>query len=428
MALEHSDFIASYIQSELQARHYSGPFLPDRLEALIGPFRTAPLGVVPKPGSSKFYLVQDHSYPRGDPSLPLLNALIDMSVFNVDWGTFSDCWLLVAKAPPGSQAAIFDVEAAHRHSPIASEDQHLARVKFTSQGHDLIFIDHCACFGCSSSSPLFDCPGNTIIPIYRHRGVDDLIHWADDYAFIRYPITPSPTGPWSYRYDEKLVFDVAMELGWPWAPEKHIPFAFSFPYLGFTWDLSTRSVSIPGASFSLKECQSLVGCLQHCVLSEGRSRLPSFYSFASSFKDPSKPFVRHRLTSSVLSDITWWRAALSDDWCGYFITTPSDPLPHSIFVDTSTSFGIGFLFNSHWLAWQLLPGWQRDNCDIGWAEMVAIDLGLRTLIHSGLHDCHLVFHSDNQGVVGALHASRSRNSAQNEILHHIVSNFRDKHI
>ncbi|KIK37645.1 hypothetical protein CY34DRAFT_36510, partial [Suillus luteus UH-Slu-Lm8-n1] len=59
-ALEHPDFIISYIHAEVAAgRYYSGPFSPDRLERIIGFFRTSPLGVIPKPGSSKFRLIQD---------------------------------------------------------------------------------------------------------------------------------------------------------------------------------------------------------------------------------------------------------------------------------------------------------------------------------------------------------------------------------
>ena len=65
---------------------------------------------------------------------------------------------------------------------------------------------------------------------------------------------------------------------------------------------------------------------------------------------------------------------------------------------------------------------------IGWAEMVAIDLGLRMLIHSNYHDCHFIFHSDNQGVVGTLNSGHSHSSAQNTVLRHIVSNFHQHNI
>lgn len=445
-AFDHSDFILDYVESELAVGRYSGPFSPSDLEALIGPFRTSPLGVIPKPGSSKFRLIQDHSFPRGDPVIPSVNSLIDTSGLEVDWGTFSDCWLLVARSPPGSQVAVFDVEAAHRRSPLAPEDQHLVCVKIDFAQATKIFLDHCASFGGASSSFLFERPANGIACIYRFKGVDDLAHWSDDFIFFRYPSAYLPDGSYSFSYDESLLYSVADTLGWPWSPSKCLPFNTSFPYLGFSWDLSNKSVCIPdkkkakyldrisswvpGASVSLKECQSVVGCLQHCtlVLSEGRSRLPSLFRLASSFRDPSKPFVRHRISQPALADISWWRDRLSAAWCGCSISIPSDPLPISTFVDASTSFGIGFLSDKRWLAWRLLDGWKSDGRDIGWAEMVAIDLGLRTLIHSGFSDCHLVFFSDNRGVVDALSAGRSRNPRQNEVLRHIVSNFRDHNI
>ncbi|KAG2138503.1 hypothetical protein DEU56DRAFT_886827 [Suillus clintonianus] len=53
--------------------------------------------------------------------------------------------------------------------------------------------------------------------------------------------------------------------------------------------------------------------------------------------------------------------------------------------------------------------------------MVAIDLGVRALVHSGLHNVHLHFYSDNQGVVGALRAGRSRSLAQNDVLRQLSS-------
>ena len=78
-----------------------------------------------------------------------------------------------------------------------------------------IYIDHCACFGCSSSSSLFGRPGDAIITIYTHRGVDDVLPWADDFVFFRFPL---PSSSSSFSFDESLIFNVAEELGWPWSP------------------------------------------------------------------------------------------------------------------------------------------------------------------------------------------------------------------
>ena len=82
-ALEHLDFILDYISSELAENRYLGPFSPSDLEALIGPCHSSPLGVIPKPGSAKFRLIQDHSFPRGDPLIPSVNSLIDTLQFDV---------------------------------------------------------------------------------------------------------------------------------------------------------------------------------------------------------------------------------------------------------------------------------------------------------------------------------------------------------
>ncbi len=66
------DFIDSYIAEEQAAGRYSEGFDPSDLESIIGCFRTAPLGLVPKPNSTKMRLVQDLSYPRNDVGSPAL--------------------------------------------------------------------------------------------------------------------------------------------------------------------------------------------------------------------------------------------------------------------------------------------------------------------------------------------------------------------
>lgn len=438
-AVDQPDFIMSYIHSEVSARRYTGPFSPDRLERLIGCFRTSPLGVIPKPGSSKFRLIQDHSFPRNHQFIPSVNSAIDSSLFPCDWGTFEDCERLVTEAPPGTQVAVFDVASAHRRSPIAPEDQRFVCVMYIVDGVVQIWIDHAASFGGASSNGMFGRPGDAIVAIYKFNGVEDLLKWVDDDIFFRYPTSPSSFAPWLYSYDESLIFNIAIDLGWPWAPDKFRPFAFLFLYLGFEWDLIEKIVSIPlskrskylarltswvaGASVTRADCEGIIGCLQHCclVLREGRSRLPSFHWLLSSFNSSSSPLLTHKIPHKVLEDVVWWNTQLSSDICSRKLRSIPPPLSLPIFVDASTSFGIGFLADNRWLAWRLLPGWNSEGRDIGWAEMVAIDLGLRALVHSGLRNVHLHFHSDNQGVVGALKAGRSRSLAQNDILRRLSS-------
>ena len=57
------DFISTYIEIEQTTGCYSEPFFPEDLESLIELFCTSPLGLVPKPHSDTFWMIQDMSYP-----------------------------------------------------------------------------------------------------------------------------------------------------------------------------------------------------------------------------------------------------------------------------------------------------------------------------------------------------------------------------
>ncbi|KAJ6563445.1 hypothetical protein B0H10DRAFT_1803408, partial [Mycena sp. CBHHK59/15] len=46
--LDHPNVIQDYINAECAGHRYTGPFSRSRLEPLIGPFRTSPLGTVPR--------------------------------------------------------------------------------------------------------------------------------------------------------------------------------------------------------------------------------------------------------------------------------------------------------------------------------------------------------------------------------------------
>jgi hypothetical protein len=54
------------ITKELAAGHLCGPFSQPELEALVGPFLTHPLGVIPK-GKGKWHLIEDLSFPHTSP-------------------------------------------------------------------------------------------------------------------------------------------------------------------------------------------------------------------------------------------------------------------------------------------------------------------------------------------------------------------------
>ena len=212
------------------------------------------------------------------------------------------------------------------------------------------------------------------------------------------------------------------------------------------WNLSTKSVQIPEAKklrylaklepwsttqkFSRKEVESVLGTLVHCSLAvpDGRSRLPSISRFAASFNFLSSPFVRRSPSHGVMTDIDWWRSRLSANFCGSILSKPPPSSPIEFWVDASSSWGVGIVFDSMWDAWKFLPGWDTDGRNIGWAEIIAIELGLLFAIHNGHSNIHFLIKSDNQGVIHAVEGGRSKSFQQNRVLQRITSLLAHNHL
>jgi hypothetical protein len=439
-SLAHPTVIEDYINKERAGGRYTGPFSHSRLESLIGPFRTSPLGTVPKAGDpGERRIVQDFSFPRNDSSHSSINSEINVDEFQCEWGTFSEVVLLVIDAPPGTEAAPLDVDAAYRRCPISPSQQPF----FVIQWLDKYYIDHVAPFGCSSSGGVFGRLADAISALYLANDIGPLKKWVDDFLFFRYRISENPP---TFTYELADIYALGEALGWPWKHSKTRPFATSFKYIGFSWDLAHKTIQIPenkklryleklepwvhGASFTRNEAETILGTLVHCSLAipSGPSRLPSISKFTSCFAHNSSPFSRRTPNSTLLEDISWWRAQLSKSFCGSRLVKAPSMSPVEFWVDASTSWGIGIVFGSVWQHWRLLPGWHADERGIGWAEMVAIEFGLRYAIHKGHSNIHFQVRSDNEGVIGALAAGKSRNPEQNRVLRRIVALMRSHSI
>ena len=71
---EHRSIFNDIINKEISKGRYIGPLNRESLKSLIGPFQTALLSLVPKPGKpGKFCLVQNLSFPYKSTS-PLLSS------------------------------------------------------------------------------------------------------------------------------------------------------------------------------------------------------------------------------------------------------------------------------------------------------------------------------------------------------------------
>jgi hypothetical protein len=76
-------------------------------------------------------------------------------------------------------------------------------------------------------------------------------------------------------------------------------------------------------------------------------------------------------------------------------------------------YRVGVVLDDKWDAWELVKGWDINTWWIGWAEMLAIELGLCTVIAQGYYDATIVICSDNMGIIGILEGGKSCNLEHN---------------
>lgn len=436
-ALAQPQVIENHINEELAAGRYSGPYTRETLEQAMGPFRCAPLGVVSKASDpGKFRVIQDFSYPR-DNSLSSLNSQINSEDFGCVWGCYPDVAAAVAAAHLEAKAATCDVRTAYRQVPTAPED----RAHLVVHWEGKFYIDGNVPFGAASSNGLFARVGDAAAVIYERLGFGKIFKWVDDFLFIQDPLdarySPGPSAP---KFSVQAIYEVGDKLGLPWKRSKTRPFASTFNYLGFEWDLSTKRVLIPEAkrlkylrriqswferpSSTLKEVESIVGCLIHCALAMliGRPRLSALIAFSATFPHEHRfRFLRKSIPKLAETEARWWLESLQGTDCSSSIGPTPANHPIQIVSDASTSFGIGVIIDNQWWAWRLLHGWKSDGRDIGWAEAVALELAVDGAILSGVRNAAITCHCDNQGVVHAWAAGRSRNVHQNSIILRIMT-------
>jgi hypothetical protein len=310
------------------------------------------------------------------------------------------------------------------------------------QGDKGFYIDHNCPFGCSSSSSNAGMIANAAMDIWYYEGIRPVVKYEDDVNVFRFPFEgggQQPDGsftPYSYPYNRIDAMNRISNLNIPWHPDKGQDFSPSFTYIGFFWDIENKQVCLPEekrikfltrtrtfiASFAGHPCQivdvmKIYGSLCHIafVYPEGRSHLASLSNFITTFHQNT--YTRHYPPPSLITDLRWWEETLLVP----NVTRPLLPrgpiVDLHLFVDASTSWGIGIIFGDKWDAWRLSENWKGPHRDIGWLKGVALEILIYIIDEKGLHDCLLLIHSDNQGVIGAFDKGRSRNFEINLSIH-----------
>ena len=299
------------------------------------------------------------------------------------------------------------------------------------------YVDHNVPFGLASASGLQGEVADAIVDIWHTLGVGPFIKWVDDFNGFCYP---SESGSFCnlsdgvlYQYDYDLESMKAMigPLGVPWHSSKGSPFGDTFAYVGFEWNIPRKSVSLSptkrekhlskiiaflqltsSSQFFKKDVQSLHGSLSHIsfVYQNGKAYLNNIITWLSNFPNEFSPrWTPH----SVITDLTWWQDTLSSPSTTRSLYPRPTTTDIGIWVDASTDWGVGILYNGMWDAWRTYPSWKAPGRDIGWLEGVAVELVILILRAAGITDQDIFIRSDNMGVIGAFEKGWSHNQETN---------------
>ena len=301
---EHAEAFRKIIAAEFEKGRYLGRCTQAELESLIGPFQSSPFGIIPKPGRpGHFRNIQNYSFPhkvsRAFPN-PSINSQIDAADFPTTWGTFSAVALLIARLPPGSQAATRDVAEAYRTIPLHPSQWPGAVVRLDE---DLFTVDASMSFGNCPSAGVYGSVGDAGTELFRYNGMGPVSKWVDDHLFVRilhrylheyneqrrhwhaeimsrgrhhqggriwfggrvfdngsieefdedcgFPFldlsSRSPRSPEDqlFTYNFSDIDTLSDELGIRWEKSKDLPFAYTTTYTGFEWNLKDLTVSVP---------------------------------------------------------------------------------------------------------------------------------------------------------------------------------------
>ncbi|KZP04952.1 hypothetical protein FIBSPDRAFT_843418 [Athelia psychrophila] len=377
-------------------------------------------------------MIQDMSYPRNRPGILSINAQINSDEFPTAWGSFDSTAALILSLPPGCLAATFDIAAAYRITPIAPHQQNSMCVFWEGK----IYIDRVLMFGLASSAGVFGSVADMLVAIYEKAGFGPIRKWVDDFFVI---LMPGDT------WTEEEFIRLTGELGVPWHRTKTRPLAAVQRFIGFDWDLPRCTVALPleklakiqalikswmstGFTSTATEAASLHGKLVYisCIFPLIRPFIRSSAAFAESFVSTRAHLIP---PPSVNADLSWIRFLLTNLPNEQPLASPA-AVDIQWWGDASTSFGIGIAIGHFWAVWKWAPGFKvgagpNFKFDIGWAEAVAVELGLRIAISYGLLASRspacskFLVRSDNTGIVAVTNSGRSRSKTTNEILKHV---------
>jgi len=180
--LYHNAYL-DIINKEFGSGRYLGPYSHREVEALIGPFQSCPLSLVPKLGKpGKFQAVHNFSYPHESSPTLSINLFIKAENNPCTWGTFETICFLISQLPPELQASVRDMAEAYQTIPAHYSQWPGLVVRL--EGEDKYAINTNNNFGLTSAGRIYSHLVDTGADILRANGIGLLSKWVDDHILF----------------------------------------------------------------------------------------------------------------------------------------------------------------------------------------------------------------------------------------------------
>ncbi len=399
------EIIWPFIQQELQANRFRGPF--DSL-----PFNNmylSPLGARPKRTPGSYRLIHDLSYPYdGERSV---NDGIPASFSSVHYHTIADAIDYILELGPGTFLCKTDIQSAFRIVPVRLEDHHLLGFVYGGKYYYDTFLS----MGCASSCRIFEEFSTALQWILVNKlKVPFSLHMVDDFLVMGRTFQQA-----------KLALEILQEMckfiGVPLAPNKTFGPATRLPFLGVDLCSVSMSAYIPLDKLVAYSKELLLLFDQQFTTKTQMRQIIGRLNWATSVVQGGRPFIRRfiditmrvkhnfqklKITKGIRQDALMWLRFLTSHQGKVMFLPHSWVMSDVINLQSDASPLAGaFVYGSQWLRIVYPPTW--SNLNIACLEFYPILVGLAIFAHK-LANHRIVFITDNMAVSHIINSQTSK--------------------
>lgn len=315
------DELLADMHAEITLGRRTGPYSQSDIDKLPY-YRVNPLGLVPKPRSTKYRLIHDHSFPQGESN----NDAILRSDFGDDF-TMDRIDVVVRNIlSMGKGCLMWTEDVASAYRILNVHDSHKPLQGMRLSGFDGVFFDHCLVFGSRESGFFFCYVAGLVCWYLQSIGLPYTSHYVDNFH-----------GVVSNTMEGRRLRDIAIKvfslLGIPLNP-KDSDLGQVVRHLGFLINTVSLTVTIPQDKREILLVLLANASSQTQIPLKGYHSLVGKLVWASQIMPPARAYLsrllallrtaqqRHCKMVYILAghrhDLLWFQRTLTQ-WDGVYI-------------------------------------------------------------------------------------------------------------